>query len=112
MSHNTGMNKCSIDRSMVKYNGAITNGFIFFLRVYLLIHGRHRDEGRDIGRGRSMAPCEKLDAGLDPRTLGSCPEPKADTQPLSHPGAPQMILMTKMPITKLNKSVCKTVCTL
>ena len=24
--------------------------------------------------------------GLDPGTLGSCPEPKADTQPLSHPG--------------------------
>ena len=31
------------------------------------------------------------DAGLDPRTLGSCPEPKADTQPLSHPGAPEVI---------------------
>ena len=28
------------------------------------------------------------DAGLDPRTLGSRPEPKADTQPLNHPGAP------------------------
>ena len=25
--------------------------------------------------------------GLDPRTLGSCPEPKADAQTLSHPGA-------------------------
>ena len=25
--------------------------------------------------------------GLDPRTLGSRPEPKADAQPLSHPGA-------------------------
>ena len=25
---------------------------------------------------------------LDPRTLRSCPEPKVDTQPLSHPGAP------------------------
>ena len=26
--------------------------------------------------------------GLDPRTPGSQPEPKADTQPLSHPGIP------------------------
>ena len=26
--------------------------------------------------------------GLDPRTLRSRPEPKADAQPLSHPGAP------------------------
>ena len=25
--------------------------------------------------------------GLDPRTPGSLPKPKADTQPLSHPGA-------------------------
>ena len=25
---------------------------------------------------------------LDPRTPGSCPEPKADTEPLSYPGAP------------------------
>ena len=28
------------------------------------------------------------DAGLDPRTLGSWPKPKADAQPLSHPGVP------------------------
>ena len=26
--------------------------------------------------------------GLDPRTPRSQPEPKADAQPLSHPGAP------------------------
>ena len=26
---------------------------------------------------------------LDPRTPGSQPEPKADGQPLSHPGAPE-----------------------
>ena len=26
--------------------------------------------------------------GLDPRTPGSCPEPKADAPPLSHSGAP------------------------
>ena len=31
-----------------------------------------------------QASCGELDAGLDPRTPGSCPEPKADTQPLSH----------------------------
>ena len=28
------------------------------------------------------------DAGLDPRTLGPCPEPKADAQSLGHPGIP------------------------
>ena len=38
-----------------------------------------RDTGRDIGRGRK-------DAGFDPRIPGSQPEPKADAQPLNHPG--------------------------
>ena len=28
------------------------------------------------------------DVGLDPETPGSRPEPKGDTQPLSHPGVP------------------------
>lgn len=36
-----------------------------------------------------QAPCGELDVGLDPRILGSCPEPKADAQTLSHPGAPR-----------------------
>ena len=35
-----------------------------------------------------QAPCGEPDAGLDPRTMGSRPEPKADAQPLSHPGVP------------------------
>ena len=29
---------------------------------------------------------KKPDVGLNPRNLGSRPEPKADAQPLSHPG--------------------------
>ena len=45
----------------------------------------HREA--ETGRGRSRLP-----AGIPmrdyPRTLGSLPEPKADAQPLSHPGAP------------------------
>ena len=45
---------------------------------------RDTERGRDIGRGRNRLP----DAGLDPRTPGSRLEPKADAQPLSHPGAP------------------------
>ena len=31
-----------------------------------------------------QAPCEEPDVGPDPRTLGLCPEPKADAQPQSH----------------------------
>ena len=43
---------------------------------------------RDTGRGRKQAPYGEPDVGLDPRTLGSHPEPKADAQPLSHSGVP------------------------
>ena len=35
-----------------------------------------------------QAPCREPDVGLDPRTPGSCPGPKADAQLLSHPGVP------------------------
>ena len=48
-----------------------------------------RDTERQRHRQREkQAPCREPDAGLDPNTLGSGPETKADTQPLSHPGAP------------------------
>ena len=35
-----------------------------------------------------QAPRRELDVGLHPKIPRSCPEPKADTQPLSHPGVP------------------------
>ena len=40
---------------------------------------RHRQREKQTPYGEPYA-------GLDPRTLGSCPEAKADAQPLSHPG--------------------------
>ena len=48
-----------------------------------------RDTGRERQRHRQrqkQAPYREPDVGLDPWTPGSCPGPKADTQPLSHPG--------------------------
>ena len=35
-----------------------------------------------------QAPCRDPDVGLDPGTLGSWLEPKADPQPPSHPDVP------------------------
>ena len=53
----------------------------------------------DTERGRvrqreKQVPCREPDAGLDPRILGSHPEPKADAQLLSPSGAPAVPLVT------------------
>ena len=47
-----------------------------------------RDTGRDRQREK-QAPCREPDVGLHPGTPGSHSEPKADAQPLSHPGVPR-----------------------
>ena len=49
-----------------------------FLKIYLFIHERHRQRNK-------QAPCREPEAGLDPGTPGSYPEPKAGAKPLSHP---------------------------
>ena len=55
---------------------------------------RDTERGRDIGRRRSRIPVGSpmWDSipGLCP---GSGPEPKADTQPLSHPGVPGFVIL-------------------
>ena len=49
---------------------------------------RDTERGRKRGRQEKQAPCKEPDVGLNPRTPGSGPEPKANAQPLSHPGVP------------------------
>ena len=39
-----------------------------------------------------QVPFREPKVGLDPGTPGSCPEPKADAQPLSHSGVPRRCL--------------------
>ena len=53
---------------------------------------RERERQRH-GQREKQAPCEEPDLGLDLRTLGSPPEPKADAQPLSSPGVPPPIFI-------------------
>ena len=69
---------------------------IFFFKkiFYLFIHERERDIYGERQRHRQrekQAPCEEPNAGLI-RTLGSSPEPKAEAQPLSHPGIPMLAI--------------------
>ena len=57
-----------------------------------------RDTERERQRHRQkekQAPCRDPDVGLDPGTPGSRPEPKADTQPLSHPSTPRRKIFLK-----------------
>ena len=58
-----------------------------------------RDTERERQRHRQrekQAPCKELDVGLNLRTPGSLPEPKAGTQPLSHPGVPFWVVLREI----------------
>ena len=56
---------------------------------------RHRQREKQV-------PYGKLDVGLDPRTPGSHPRPKAGTKPLSHPGIPSLSSISLSFIKQLN----------
>ena len=60
-----------------------------FKRFYVFIHETHRERQSHRQREK-QAPSREPDMGLDPGTPGSCPELKADTQPLSYPGIPML----------------------
>ena len=57
---------------------------LFFFKILFIYStkietaSKRGNTSRGSGRGRSRLPAEKPDVGLDPRTLGSRPEPKAD----------------------------------
>ena len=51
-------------------------------------------EGQRHRQREKQAPCRDPDVGLDPGTPGSCPEPKAGTKLLSHPGIPSAPFFT------------------
>ena len=51
----------------------------------------HRERQRHRQREK-QAPCGEPNMRLDPRSLGSPPEPKGDAQPLSHLAVPMFPL--------------------
>ena len=59
--------------------------YFFSLKTFFFsfIHERHRERQR---QAEGEALHGEPDAGLDPGTPGSQPEPKAEAQPPSHPG--------------------------
>ena len=64
-----------------------------FLKYFIYLFRRNTERERERERQshiqrEKQAPYREPVVGLDPRTLGSHHEPKADTQPLSHLGVP------------------------
>ena len=56
--------------------------------IYLFMRDSEREaETQAEGEAGSLQGAQ---CGLDPKTPGSCPEPKADAQLLSHPGVPYL----------------------
>ena len=62
--------------------------------VYLFMKDTHTQRQRHRQREK-QASCRDPDAGLDPGTLGSWPELKADAQPLSYPGVPNSLILNQ-----------------
>ena len=68
---------------------SITSEVQIFLKDFIYLFINERQRGRDRQREK-QTPLGEPDVELDPRTLGSQPEPKANAQPLRHPGAPKV----------------------
>ena len=60
---------------------------LLIFKKILFTHERHT-EGQRHRQREKQVPSGEPDARLDLQTLGSGPQQKADTQPLSHPGVP------------------------
>ena len=56
------------------------------IKIFIYLFMRDIERGRDRQREK-QTPRGNPYVGLDSRIPGSCPELKADTQPLSHPGS-------------------------
>ena len=69
--------------------GLCINIYFFSFKdfIYLFMGDTQRERRRHRQREK-QAPCGEPDVGLDSGTPESCPEPKTDAQPLSHPGVP------------------------
>ena len=76
---------------------------LLFLKI-LFIHERHRERQRHRQREK-RGPHKEPNVGLDPGTPGSCPEPKADAQPLSHPGIPLLGLNPTLLLSGLGRVI-------
>ena len=71
---------------MLKFRQRVNHFFKDLKNVFMRDPERQRHRQRE-----KQAPCREPDVGLDPRTQGSRPGPKAGAKPLSHPGIPEIL---------------------
>ena len=70
---------------------------VFFLSFIYLFYDRHRERERQRHKRREkQAPCREPNVGLDSRTPGLRPGPKAGAKRLSHPGIPGLTFSLKI----------------
>ena len=69
--------------------------FLLFFKAFMYLFMRDTErEARHRQREEKQAPCKESDVRrVHPENPGLGPEPKADAQPLSHPGVPRMIFL-------------------
>ena len=69
----------------------------FFFKDFIYFSMRDTERERQRHRQREkQAPCGEPDAGLNPRTPGSQPEPEAGAKPLRPPGIPMILNFIKI----------------
>ena len=103
------MSRCESGDAFLLHIYTVSNTFVinsFFLKI-LFFHERHRKRERQRHRQRErQTPCKEPDVGLHPGTPGSCSEPKAGTQLLSHPGIPPLYLILSRKYLCINVFSC------
>ena len=63
--------------------------YLFIFKDFIYLSTRDTQTEPEIQAEGEAGSMQGARVGLDPRTPGSRPEPKADAQPLSHPGVPK-----------------------
>ena len=62
--------------------------FIYLYKILFIYSWKTHKKKQRHRQKEKQAPCGEPEVRLDPRSPGSRPEPKADSQPLSHLGIP------------------------
>ena len=81
-------------KSWINFVGVIK--YFVYIFKYFIYSWETQKERQRHRQSEKQVPWGEPDVGLSPRMSGSGPEPKADAQPLSHPGVPVFYIFWKL----------------